>query len=141
MKNEKKKEICRSIAVSMKNGLFARAISHKNLPFRNYPRDRPLNIRGAVIFHSLNWPNRHTHKLHTKHPIYEACRRASLLASASRSFIHSFTFTYALLTAEHFLRSWNESLKPRLDAHTYVDNISRNSRYNQNEWFADETVP
>jgi len=81
---------------------------------------------------SFNRPNKHIHKLYAREA---PCMRGVPPRESARfrfAFIHSFAFTYAPLTAEHFLRSWNESSKPRVSMRTRSLTISQNSWHNQN---------
>lgn len=79
----------RTLIYRTKNSLFARAISHESFRF-NYLRDHLLHVCILLYFIRLtSRTNTHMYKLHAKHPVCEACRRASPLASASRSFILS----------------------------------------------------
>jgi len=62
----------------------SRSISYENFLLFNYLRDRPVNH----LHHCIS-TNVYISYMRAKHPVCEACRRASPLASASRSFILS----------------------------------------------------
>jgi len=72
----------------MKNGQSITINLLWNFLLFNYLRDRLLIIC-AIVSHSTGRTNMYISYMRAKHPVCEACRRASPLASASRSFILS----------------------------------------------------
>lgn len=115
--------------VDEERSICTRSILFKNFPFFDYRSGSPIkHLHTAYIsFAQLaKGVYIYIYKLHTKHPIYEACRRAGLLASASRSFILSPSPTRFSPPSISFVRGMNHwSLASRLDAHTFVDDLAK----------------